>query len=68
MGNRKTSGLTKRGAIWHLNKQFRGVRIRGSAATTILTEAVELLASQAAWVVLPVSRDFGTVAGPHKEP
>jgi integrase len=46
MGNRKTSGLTKRGRIWHLNKQFRGIRIRGSAATTILTEAVELLASR----------------------
>jgi hypothetical protein len=46
MGNRKASGLTKRGRIWHLNKQFRGVRIRGSAATTSLTEAVELLASR----------------------
>jgi integrase len=46
MGNRKTSGLTKRGGIWHLNKQFRGVRIRESAATSILTEAVELLASR----------------------
>jgi hypothetical protein len=46
VGNTKTSGLTKRGRIWHLNKQFRGVRIRGSAATTILTEAVELLASR----------------------
>jgi integrase len=46
MGNTKTSGLTKRGRIWHLNKQFRGVRIRESAATTILTEAVELLASR----------------------
>jgi hypothetical protein len=46
MGNRKTSGLTKRGRIWHLNKQFRGVRIRESAATSILTEAVELLASR----------------------
>jgi integrase len=46
MGNRKTPGLTKRGRIWHLNKQFRGVRIRESAATTILTEAVELLASR----------------------
>src|SRR3984885_1558723 len=46
MGNRKTSGLTKRGRIWHLNKQFRGVRIRESAATTIFTEAVELLASR----------------------
>ena len=46
MGNRKTSGLTKRGRIWHLNKPFRGVRIRESAATSILTEAVELLASR----------------------
>jgi hypothetical protein len=46
MGNRKTSGLTKRGRIWHLNKQFRGVRIRESAATTTLTKAVELLASR----------------------
>ena len=43
MGNQRTSGLTKRGRIWHLNKQFRGVRIRESAATTNLTEAVELL-------------------------
>ena len=43
MGNGRTSGLTKRGRIWHLNKQFRGVRIRESAATTILTEAVELV-------------------------
>jgi hypothetical protein len=46
MGNRKTSGLTKRGRIWHLNKQFRRVRIRESAATTHLGEAVELLASR----------------------
>jgi integrase len=46
MGNTKPSGLTKRGRIWHLNKQFRGIRIRGSAATTILREAVELLASR----------------------
>jgi integrase len=46
MGNQRTSGLTKRGRIWHLNKQFRGVRIRESAATTSLTEAVELLASR----------------------
>jgi hypothetical protein len=33
MGNQKTSGLTKRGGIWHIDKQFRAVRIRESAAT-----------------------------------
>ena len=25
MGNQKMSGLTKRGGIWHIDKQFRGV-------------------------------------------
>jgi integrase len=46
MGNQKTSGLTKRGGIWHIDKQFRGVRIRESAATGNLTEAVALLAKR----------------------
>jgi integrase len=46
MGNQKTSGLTKRGGIWHIDKQFRGVRIRESAATSDLTEAVALLAKR----------------------
>jgi integrase len=46
MGNQKTSGLTKRGGIWHIDKQFRGVRIRESAATSNLTEAVALLAKR----------------------
>ena len=46
MGNQKTSGLTKRGGIWHIDKQFRGVRIRESAATSDLTEAVALLSKR----------------------
>ena len=60
MGNRKTSGVTKRGRNWHLNKQFRGVRIRGSAATTSLTDAVELLASRIEGV--RQSQLYGSVA------
>src|SRR5258708_33826646 len=46
MGNQKTSGLTKRCGIWHIDKQFRGVRIRESAATSDLTEAVAVLATR----------------------
>jgi integrase len=46
MGNQRTSGLTKRGGIWHIDKQFRGVRIRESASTSNLTEAVALLAKR----------------------
>jgi integrase len=46
MGNQKMSGLTKRGGIWHIDKQFRGVRIRESASTSNLTEAVALLAKR----------------------
>ncbi len=46
MGNQKTSGLTKRGGIWHIDKQFRGIRIRESATTSDLTEAVALLAKR----------------------
>src|SRR3984893_3596201 len=46
MGNQKTSGLTKRSGIWHIDKLFRGVRVRESAATSDLTEAVALLAKR----------------------
>jgi integrase len=46
MGNQKTSGLIKRGGIWHIDKQFRGIRIRESAATSDLTEAVAVLATR----------------------
>ena len=40
MGNQRTSGLTKRGGVWHIDKLFRGIRIRESAATSDLAEAV----------------------------
>jgi integrase len=44
MGNRKPSGLTKRGGIWHIDKVFRGVRIRESTGTGDLASAQEFLA------------------------
>jgi hypothetical protein len=46
MGKIRMPGLTKRGAIWHLDKQFKGVRIRESAATSSLNEALALLANR----------------------
>lgn len=46
MGNRKMSGLTKRGGIWHIDKVFRGTRIRESTATCNLSEAQEQLAKR----------------------
>ncbi|HEX9801668.1 MAG TPA: site-specific integrase [Gammaproteobacteria bacterium] len=42
--NRKTSGLHKRGDIWHIDKLYRGVRIRESCGTSSLAEAEEVLA------------------------
>ena len=44
MSNARKSGLTKRGEIWHLDKQFRGFRIRESTGSKSVTEAVALLA------------------------
>ena len=44
MGNRKTSGLTKRGGIWHIDKIVRGTRIRESTGTSEIGEAEALLA------------------------
>ena len=44
MTNVRKSGLTKRGEIWHLDKQFRGFRIRESTGSKSVTEAVALLA------------------------
>jgi hypothetical protein len=45
MGNPRKPGLTNCG-IWHLDKQFRGVRIRESARTGSVTEAIALLANR----------------------
>ena len=46
MGNQRTSGLTKRGEIWHIDKQFGGVRLRESAETSNFKEAVAFLAKR----------------------
>lgn len=43
MATQRMSGLTKRGAIWHIDKVFRGTRIRESTLTGDLTKAQELL-------------------------
>src|SRR6266446_1445955 len=44
MGNHRMSGLTKRGGVWHIDKMFRGTRIRESTATDNLAKAQEQLA------------------------
>jgi integrase len=46
MGNQRTSGLTKRGGIWHIDKQFRGVRICESTGTGDVRQAEEYLAKR----------------------
>jgi integrase len=46
MGNQKASGLTKRGGVWHVDKQFRGARICESTGTSDLQEAQEYLAKR----------------------
>jgi hypothetical protein len=46
MGNQRTSGLTKRDGIWHIDKQFRGARICGSTGTSDIGQAQEYLAKR----------------------
>ena len=46
MGNQKTSGLTKRGGIWHIDKRFRGARLCESTGTGDLREAREHIAKR----------------------
>ncbi len=46
MGNQRTSGLTKRGGIWHIDKKFRGVRICESTGTGDIGQAQEYLAKR----------------------
>jgi hypothetical protein len=50
MGNRSPSGLIKRGGIWHIDKVFRGTRIRETTSTSELTKAQEQLAK---WIGQP---------------
>jgi integrase len=42
----RMSGLTKRGGVWHIDKQFRGVRICESTGTGDVREAEEHLAKR----------------------
>jgi integrase len=46
MENRNPPGLTKRGQIWHIDKQFRGVRICESTRTGDVKKAEEQLAKR----------------------
>jgi integrase len=46
MGNQRTPGLTKRGGIWHVDKQFRGARICESTGTSDISQAKEYLAKR----------------------
>ena len=46
MGNRKPSGLVKRGGVWYVDKMFRGTRIRESTSTGELAEALEYFAKR----------------------
>jgi integrase len=46
MGNRRPSGLIKRGGIWHIDKVFRGTSIRESTSTGDLAKAQEQLAQR----------------------
>lgn len=44
MGQKRTPGLTKRGGVWHIDKQIRGRRICESSGTRLLSEAEAYLA------------------------
>jgi hypothetical protein len=46
MGNQRTSGLTKRGGVWHIDKQFRGARVCESTGTRDIGQAEEYLAKR----------------------
>src|SRR5580704_16132022 len=57
MGNQRTSGLTKRGGVWHIDKQFRGARICESTGTGDIGQAQEYLAKRV--VELRESKVYG---------
>ena len=58
MGNQRTSGLTKRGGIWHIDKQYRGARICESTGTSDLKQAQEYLCKRL--VELREAKLYGT--------
>ena len=45
MGISRTPGLIKRGAVWHIEKIFRGTCIRESSSTGDVAKAPEELAA-----------------------
>jgi hypothetical protein len=47
MGRKRTSGLYKRGGVWHIDKQIRGVRVCESTGESDLAKAEEYLAKKA---------------------
>ena len=57
MGNERKSGLTKRGGVWHVDKQFRGTRLCESTGTGDLRQAQEYLAKRL--IELGEARLFG---------
>jgi integrase len=46
MGNQRTSGLQKRGGVWHIDKKFRGARICESTGTCDFQQAQEYFAKR----------------------
>ena len=46
MGNQRTSGLQKRGGVWHIDKMFRGARICESTGTSDIQQAKEYFAKR----------------------
>jgi hypothetical protein len=46
MGNQRTSGLQKRGGVWHIDKKFRGARICESTGTSDFQQAQEYFAKR----------------------
>jgi integrase len=47
MGRKRTPGLYKRGGVWHIDKQIRGVRVCESTGECDLARAEEYLAKKA---------------------
>jgi hypothetical protein len=47
MGRKRTPGLYKRGGVWHIDKQIRGVRVCESTGESDLAKAEEYLAKKA---------------------
>ena len=46
MGNKRRSGLTRKGEYWHCDKWYLGVRIRGSTHCREIAKAEEYLAKR----------------------